>query len=104
MRIIHKNKLSYYIANRNIDYLCKKGRRYFMEMTMEAKSLKMDVMEELMAIDSPETLKKIKSYIAKVRKQNTMNDATRKALEEMKNGEMVHFSSFDAYVKATENA
>lgn len=33
-----------------------------------------------------------------------MNDATRKALEEMKNGEMVHFSSFDAYVKATENA
>lgn len=75
-----------------------------MDMTMEAKSLKMDVMEELMAIDSPETLKKIKAYITKVRKQSTMNDTTRKALEEMKKGEMIHFNSFDAYVKATENA
>lgn len=75
-----------------------------MDMTMETKSLKMDVMEDLMAINNQDTLKKIKSYIAKVRKQNNMNDATRKALEEMEKGEMIHFSSFDAYVKATENA
>ncbi|QIU96620.1 hypothetical protein [Bacteroides faecium] len=71
---------------------------------METKSLKMDVMEDLMAINNQDTLKKIKSYIAKVRKQNNMNDATRKALEEMEKGEMIHFNSFDAYVKATENA
>lgn len=75
-----------------------------MDMTMETKSIKMDVMEDLMAIDNLDTLKKIKSYIAKVRKQSNMNDATRKALEEMKKGEMIHFNSFDAYVKATENA
>ncbi len=75
-----------------------------MDMTMETKSLKMDVMEDLMAINNQDTLKKIKSYIAKVRKQNNMNDATRKALEEMEKGEMIHFNSFDAYVKATENA
>ena len=53
-----------------------------MDMTMETKSIKMDVMEDLMAIDNLDTLKKIKSYIAKVRKQSNMNDATRKALEE----------------------
>lgn len=75
-----------------------------MDMTMETKSLKMDVMEDLMAINNQDTLKKIKLYIAKVRKQNNMNDATRKALEEMEKGEMIHFNSFDAYVKATENA
>ncbi|WP_283139991.1 hypothetical protein [Bacteroides congonensis] len=75
-----------------------------MDMTMEAKSIKMDVMEDLMAIDNLDTLKKIKLYIAKVRKQSNMNDATRKALEEMEKGEMIHFNSFDAYVKATENA
>mgnify|MGYP000190738271 FL=1 len=75
-----------------------------MDMTMETKSLKMEVMEDLMAINNQDTLKKIKSYIAKVRKQNNMNDATRKALEEMEKGEMIHFNSFDAYVKATENA
>lgn len=75
-----------------------------MDMTMETKSLKMDVMEDLMAINNQDTLKKIKSYIAKVRKQNNMNDATRKALEEMEKGEMIHFNSFDAYIKATENA
>lgn len=75
-----------------------------MDMTMETKSLKMDVMEDLMAINNQDTLKKIKSYIAKVRKQNNMNDATRKALEEVEKGEMIHFNSFDAYVKATENA
>ena len=61
-------------------------------------------MEDLMAIDNLDTLKKIKSYIAKVRKQSNMNDATRKALEEMEKGEMIHFNSFDAYVKATKNA
>ena len=75
-----------------------------MDMTMEAKSIKMDVMEDLMAIDNLDTLKKIKLYIAKVRKQSNMNDATRKALGEMEKGEMIHFNSFDAYVKATENA
>ena len=75
-----------------------------MDMTMEAKSIKMDVMEDLMAIDNLDTLKKIKLYIAKVRKQSNMNDATRKALEEMEKGEMIHFNSFDPYVKATENA
>ena len=75
-----------------------------MDMTMETKSIKMDVMEDLMAIDNLDTLKKIKLYIAKVRKQSNMNDATRKALEEMEKGEMIHFNSFDAYVKATENA
>ena len=75
-----------------------------MDVTMETKSLKMEVMEDLMAINNQDTLKKIKSYIAKVRKQNNMNDATRKALEEMEKGEMIHFNSFDAYVKATENA
>lgn len=75
-----------------------------MDMTMETKSMKMDVMEDLMAINNQDTLKKIKSYISKVRKQNNMNDATRKALEEMEKGEIIHFDSFDAYVKATENA
>ncbi len=55
-----------------------------MDMTMETKSLKMDVMEDLMAINNQDTLKKIKSYIAKVRKQNNMNDATRKALRKWK--------------------
>lgn len=75
-----------------------------MNVTMETKSIKMDVMEDLMAIDNLDTLKKIKSYIAKVRKQSNMNDATRKALEEMEKGEMIHFNSFDAYVKATKNA
>lgn len=73
-------------------------------MTMEVKSLKMDVMEELMDINSPEVLKKIKSYIGKVRKQSNMNSTTRKALEEMRNGDMIHFKSFEDYVKATENA
>ena len=81
-----------------------KSEEVYMDMTMETKSLKMDVMEDLMAINNQDTLKKIKSYIAKVRKQNNMNDATRKALEEMEKGEMIHFNSFDAYVKATENA
>lgn len=75
-----------------------------MDMTMEIKSLKMDVVEELTEIDSLEILKKIKLYISKVRKQNTMNEATRKALEEMKNGEMIHFNSFEDFVKATKNA
>lgn len=64
----------------------------------------MDVMEELMDIDSPEVLKKIKSYISKVRKQNNINSTTRKALEEMEQGKMIHFNSFEDYVKATENA
>lgn len=64
----------------------------------------MGVMEELMDIDSPEVLKKIKLYISKVRKQNNMNSTTRKALEEMEQGEMTHFKSFEDYVKATENA
>lgn len=73
-------------------------------MTMEAKSIKRDVMEELMAIDSPEILKKIKSYIIKIRKQNNINEVTRKAMEEVEKGEMIHFKSFDEYVKATENA
>ena len=82
----------------------QKSEEVYMDMTMETKSLKMDVMEDLMAINNQDTLKKIKSYIAKVRKQNNMNDATRKALEEMEKGEMIHFNSFDAYVKATENA
>lgn len=72
-----------------------------MDMTMEVKSLKMDVMEELMDIDSPEVLKKIKSYIAKVRKQSNVNSTTRKALEEMEKGNMIHFNSFEDYVKAT---
>lgn len=75
-----------------------------MDMTMEIKSLKMDVVEELTEIDSLEILKKIKLYISKVRKQNTMNETTRKALEEMKNGEMIHFNSFEDFVKATKNA
>lgn len=75
-----------------------------MDMTMEIKCLKMGVVEELMDIDSPEVLKKIKLYIGKLRKQNNMNCTTRKALEEMEQGEMVHFKSFDDYVKATENA
>lgn len=75
-----------------------------MDMTMEIKSLKMDVVEELTEIDSLEILKKIKLYISKVRKQNTMNEATRKALEEMKNGEMIYFNSFEDFVKATKNA
>lgn len=75
-----------------------------MDMTMEIKSLKMDVVEELTEIESLEILKKIKLYISKVRKQNTMNEATRKALEEMKNGEMIHFNSFEDFVKATKNA
>lgn len=75
-----------------------------MDMTMEIKSLKMDVVEELTEIDNLEILKKIKLYISKVRKQNTMNEATRKALEEMKNGEMIHFNSFEDFVKATKNA
>lgn len=73
-------------------------------MTMEAKSIKMDVMEELMAIDSPEILKKIKSYIIKVRKQNNINEVTWKAMEEVEKGEMIHFKSFEEYVKATEDA
>ena len=71
---------------------------------MEIKSLKMDVVEELTEIDSPEILKKIKLYIRKVRKQNTMNEVTRKALEEMKNGKMICFNSFEDFVKATKNA
>lgn len=64
----------------------------------------MDVMEELMDIDSPDILKKIKSYVRKVRKQDQMNSTTRKALEEMEQGKMIHFDSFDDFVKATENA
>lgn len=71
---------------------------------MEIKSLKMDVMEELMSIDSPEVLKKIKTYIDKMQKRDRMNSTTRAALEEMKNGEMIHFSSFDDYLKAVKDA
>lgn len=75
-----------------------------MDVTMEIKCLKMGVMEELMEIDSPEVLKKIKQYIGKVRKQSGINSTTRKALEEMERGEMIHFKSFEEYVKATEDA
>lgn len=71
---------------------------------MEIKSLKMDVMEELMSIDSPEVLKKIKTYIDKMQKRDRMNSTTRAALEEMKNGEMIHFISFDDYLKAVKDA
>lgn len=75
-----------------------------MDMTMEIKCLKMGVMEELMDIENPDVLRKIKLYISKVRKQDSMNSATRKALEEMEKGEMIHFKSFEDYVKATEDA
>ena len=37
-----------------------------MDMTMETKSIKMDVMEDLMAIDNLDTLKKIKSNLTKL--------------------------------------
>lgn len=75
-----------------------------MDMAMEIKRLKMGVLEEVLDIDSPEVLKKIRLYISKVRKQNNVNSTTRKAIEEMEQGEMIHFNSFEDYVKATENA
>lgn len=36
--------------------------------------------------------------------ENEENNTTRKALEEMENGDMIHFNSFEDYVKATEEA
>ncbi|MCD8184076.1 MAG: hypothetical protein LUE99_14495 [Bacteroides sp.] len=63
----------------------------------------MDVMKELMDISSLDALKKIKLYIGKVRKLSNMNSVTRKALEELEQGEMIHFKSFEDYVKVTED-
>lgn len=37
--------------------------------TLEMKSFKLDLMEELMSIDNKETLTKIRTYIRKIRKQ-----------------------------------
>lgn len=75
-----------------------------MDVGMEIKGLKMDLMEELMSINDRQALTKIKSYINKIRKQERLNATTLQAFEEMKNGTVVRFSSFEEYLKAVENA
>lgn len=77
----------------------RNGKEEIMDRIMEMKSLKIDILEKLMAIDDPKMLQKIKSYIKKASKQETINETTRKAIEEMEKGEMIHFDSFEDYIK-----
>ena len=71
--------------------------------TVELKSLKMDLLEEVMAIDNQETLNKIKSYLKRLKKKDAaLNADTLRAMEDAKAGNMTHCVSFDDYLKAVK--
>lgn len=71
--------------------------------TVELKSLKMDLFEELMEIDNKETLNKIKSYLKRLKKKETvLNAETLQAMEDVKSGKMTHCVSFDDYLNAVK--
>lgn len=72
--------------------------------TIELKSLKLDLLEELMAIDNQETLNKIKSYVKKLKRKETviLNNETLQAIEDVKSGKVTHCVSFDDYLNAVK--
>ena len=69
--------------------------------TVELKNLKMDLLEEVIAIDNQEILKKVQSYLKRLKKKEAaLNAETLQAMADVKAGNMTHCVSFDDYLKA----